>query len=334
MVNPPSPERATELAALAAQMDELDQAEAAAILARQAAKERLRVAITGCTACSLADTRHWGVPFTSPTEAYPIVLLGGAPGTEEDLTGLPFQGRAGQLLTRCLEAVHLTRETVHTMNTIACRPPRNSWDLAVAAEAPERCAAWFTAQLTLTEAWIVVALGEQAIERMLGEHRGIGREVRAGGRWAGGLYVIPAWHPGYVLAQGGTGASAQQDLVEALRQAADIAIGYETTRGAPSDRALEVVEYLGSKALAANTPKAVKAARHWWRSKGFIPVWSPVLNSDVVVTAHRDVRVPDGVRGIVFTVDELEKLSRLVDGGETLRRVAAVKQVMGAEVVW
>lgn len=321
--------------ALATSVAVLGDSEPGRILAHQLAKERLRLAIMGCQSCSLADTRTWGVPFTSPAGAFPIAVVGEAPGKDEDLTGLPFQGRSGKLLTTVLETVHLSRNVVHVVNTIACRPPNNSWDLAVAAGAPESCAAWFTAQLALTEAWLVVACGDKAITRMLGEHRGVGREVRAGGRWAGGYFVIPAWHPAYVLRQGTSGSGALDELVKAFKEAADIVLAYEYKPTAPSTRALEVVEYLGSEALRANTAKAAKAARNWWKRFGFIPVYSPVIDDDVLVTYDENVKIPTNMQGrVVFTIDELEKLAKLGDGGEMLRKVAAVKRVMGAEVVW
>jgi uracil-DNA glycosylase family 4 len=113
-----------------------------------------------CTACGLAKTRT-RVVFGSGTAKVPILFIGEAPGHDEDLSGLPFVGRAGQLLTKIIEAIHLRREDVYIANVLKCRPPENRQPLPHEAAA---CRHFLDRQIDLIRPKIICALGLSAAQ--------------------------------------------------------------------------------------------------------------------------------------------------------------------------
>ncbi len=163
---------------------------------------RLAATIRGCTACSeLVATRSSVVVGEAPPAAR-LILVGEAPGAQEDCAGRPFVGRAGQLLDELLLGAGLRREEVAVLNVLKCRPPANR---------PPRpaetgnCRPWLERQLELVGPVVTVALGLSATRWFLGRTSTLsavrGREHSLLGRT-----VIPTYHPSAALRFGPKGA--------------------------------------------------------------------------------------------------------------------------------
>ncbi len=166
--------------------------------------DALRDAALGCTACGLAETRTQVVFGVGDPHA-DLLFVGEGPGEQEDLQGEPFVGRAGQLLTRLIEGIGLTRDDVYIANVVKCRPPGNRDPQPVEIAT---CRPYLDAQLGFISPTVVVTLGNFATKLLLETKEGItklrGREFP----FRDGAVLIPALHPSAVLRNGG-GALAQ-----------------------------------------------------------------------------------------------------------------------------
>ncbi|MGH3744035.1 MAG: uracil-DNA glycosylase [Mycobacteriales bacterium] len=178
--------------------------------------EGLAAEIRGCTACpELVATRTTVVVGELPVRPR-LVLVGEAPGAQEDLVGRPFVGRAGQLLDRLLADAGIPREEVGVLNTLKCRPPDNRTPRAAELA---RCRPWLQQQLALAAPSLVVAMGATAV----GWFHGRGARVAAlRGRYetVGGVRVLATYHPSAALRFGPKGApmaALREDLVLAAR---------------------------------------------------------------------------------------------------------------------
>jgi DNA polymerase len=168
----------------------------------------------GCVACpELAATRTAVVVGDAPAGAR-LVLVGEAPGADEDRTGRPFVGRAGKLLDELLAEAGLDRAGVAVVNVLQCRPPGNRTPTTTEAT---RCRGWLDRKLDLIGPELVVTLGLSAAVAFLG--RGItlggvrGREHEAAGR-----RVLPTYHPSAAIRFGPKGAplaALREDLTTA-----------------------------------------------------------------------------------------------------------------------
>lgn len=178
----------------------------------------LAAEITACTRCpALAATRTHAVVGDHPVDGDhpPMVLVGEAPGREEDLAGRPFVGKAGQLLDRVLAEVGLNRSRVGVLNVIKCRPPGNR---APKPDEVTNCRPYLRQQLALLEPQLVVALGLTAVTWFLGRTtlaaaRGQLHEV-------GQLRVLATYHPSAAIRFGPNGApmaALREDLAYAAK---------------------------------------------------------------------------------------------------------------------
>jgi uracil-DNA glycosylase family 4 len=164
--------------------------------------EALATEIRGCTACSeLAAARDQVVVGELPPGAR-LVLVGEAPGAQEDLEGRPFVGRAGQLLDRLLGEAGLARAEVGVLNTLKCRPPANRAPKAVELA---QCRPWLERQLAFTGDALLVALGGTAVGWFFGRGARIGA-LRGTVADVGGRRVLPTYHPSAALRFGPYGA--------------------------------------------------------------------------------------------------------------------------------
>lgn len=155
---------------------------------------RLEQAIEGCTRCKLCRGRRTIVFGSGPAEAG-LMLIGEGPGEEEDRQGKPFVGRAGQLLTRMLESVGISRDEVYITNIVKCRPPgnRNPEPDEIAA-----CAPFLDGQLAAIRPRIVCALGTFAAQTLLRTREPIGK-LRGRVHAFGAIPLIPTFHPAFLL---------------------------------------------------------------------------------------------------------------------------------------
>ena len=148
-----------------------------------------------CTKCPLHKGRTRTVPGQGST-APEILFIGEGPGYDEDQQGLAFVGRAGQLLTKIIEAMGLTRDQVFIGNIVKCRPPENRKPLPDEMHA---CLPYLREQIQLLKPKIIVALGATAIQGLLGiETVGI---TKMRGKWLSynGIDLMPTYHPAYLL---------------------------------------------------------------------------------------------------------------------------------------
>lgn len=182
----------------------------------------LSAGMRGCTACpELAATRTSVVVGTLPPGAR-LLLLGEAPGAQEDATGLPFVGRSGRLLDVLLAEAGGCRDDVAVLNTLKCRPPANRPPRPAETA---RCRGWVERQLQLAAPSVVVALGLSATRWFLGptalqDVRGRLHDVALP---HGTVRVLPTWHPSAALRSGPRGEPRRvlrEDLRAALAAAA------------------------------------------------------------------------------------------------------------------
>lgn len=159
--------------------------------------DELFEAMRCCTLCDLAPGRTQVVVGTGPSPA-PLMMIGEAPGADEDAQGVPFVGRSGRLLQRLLDEAGLRREEVFITNIVACRPPGNRSPRVreIRAHAP-----WLEAQIRLVEPALIVTLGRVALTYFLPEARvtqihGEEQTIRRSGR---AITLLPLFHPSAAL---------------------------------------------------------------------------------------------------------------------------------------
>lgn len=157
--------------------------------------------VSVCTKCPhLARSRTRTVFGVGNPDAE-LMFIGEAPGADEDLRGEPFVGRAGQLLTRIIETMGLTRSDVYIANILKCRPDMPS---AVAGNRPptpaemQTCISYLIEQIEIVRPKVIVALGATAVEGLLGA-RGVMRELRGVWRSFRDTPLMITYHPSYLL---------------------------------------------------------------------------------------------------------------------------------------
>ena len=156
--------------------------------------ESLRHDCLQCRGCGLWETRTHVVFGVGNPEAE-ILLIGEGPGADEDMQGLAFVGAAGQLLTKMIAAMGMTREEVYICNIVKCRPPQNRTPFPEEAAA---CLPYLRQQVALVRPQVIVLLGATAARAVLGDQARITRDR---GRWVErkGVFIMPTYHPAALL---------------------------------------------------------------------------------------------------------------------------------------
>lgn len=182
--------------------------------------DEIERAVNGCEACRLCKGRHNAVPGEGRRDA-DIMLIGEGPGEQEDLSGRPFVGPAGQLLDRMLAAIGLGRADVFIANVVKCRPPRNRQPERDEAEA---CLPYLRAQVALVRPRIIVLLGATAARSAIGPEVRITRDR---GRWYAkdGVELLVTYHPSALLRDESLKRAAWQDFSQLRARA--LALGLE-----------------------------------------------------------------------------------------------------------
>jgi len=160
-----------------------------------------------CTACPIAQNRRHVVFGTGNPQA-DLMVIGEAPGSEEDAQGIPFVGKAGQLLSKMFAAINFSREEIYITNIIKCRPPGNR---DPEPEEIENCRNFLNQQIKLISPLIICTLGRPAAQTLLGTGEGITR-LRGQLFDYNGIPLIPIYHPAYLLRSPGKKKEAWQDL--------------------------------------------------------------------------------------------------------------------------
>lgn len=168
--------------------------------------ESLEAALKRCERCGLCKTRTNTVPGEGNRNA-DILFIGEGPGKDEDLSGRPFVGAAGQLLDKMLSAIGLARDDVYIANIVKCRPPgnRNPSDEEACA-----CMPYLRRQCLLIRPKIIVCLGSVAARHIIGNDVRITRDH---GQWRemGGILMMPTFHPAALLYDGSKKRDAWAD---------------------------------------------------------------------------------------------------------------------------
>ena len=173
----------------------------------------VRSELGDCTRCKLSRTRT-NIVFGAGNPNAELVFVGEAPGEEEDKQGEPFVGRAGELLTKMIEAMGYARETVYIANIIKCRPPnnRNPEPDELAA-----CEPFLLGQLGALRPKVIVALGKFAAQTLLRDDTAISR-LRGTWRDYQGVKLMPTFHPAYLLRSPQEKGKAWDDLKLVMRE--------------------------------------------------------------------------------------------------------------------
>lgn len=165
-------------------------------MAKEDSLKEIKEACENCCDCSLGETRN-KVVFSAGNPEAKIMLIGEAPGAQEDATGLPFVGRAGKLLDQLLLSQNITRENdIYICNTVKCRPPENR---VPTPQEKAECRKYLDAQIEIIKPKIILLCGATAVKSMMDTKLGI---TKIRGQWADGPFgskMMPIFHPSYLL---------------------------------------------------------------------------------------------------------------------------------------
>jgi uracil-DNA glycosylase family 4 len=161
---------------------------------RQSLLLSLQEKILRCTLCPLAAGRKNAVPGEGDFDAR-LMFVGEAPGADEDIQGRPFVGRAGQLLTKIIEAMKFRREDVFITNVVKCRPPSNR---TPARAEIQKCRPYLLAQIQAIQPRVIVSLGKIATDFFVPSAAGMSL-LRGNLHEFGKILVMPTFHPSYVI---------------------------------------------------------------------------------------------------------------------------------------
>jgi DNA polymerase len=188
-------------------------APAVATVPGDATLEHVRAELGDCRRCPLAASRK-NLVFGEGNPRAQLVFVGEAPGADEDAQGRPFVGRAGQLLTRIIEAMKLRRSDVYICNILKCRPPGNRNPEAGEIGA---CEPFLRKQLTAIGPRVVCALGTFAAKTLLATDSPI---TVLRGRWHDyrGVRLMPTYHPAYLLRNPGAKKMVWEDVQMIMRE--------------------------------------------------------------------------------------------------------------------
>jgi uracil-DNA glycosylase family 4 len=169
--------------------------------------------VSACQKCGLHATRTNTVPGQG-NPAPEIMFIGEGPGADEDEQGLAFVGRAGQLLTKIIEAMGLTRDEVFIGNIVKCRPPNNR---PPEPEEIAACIPYLKEQVAILQPKVIVCLGATAVKGLYGpEPKGI-TSIRGQWRTFEGIDVMPTYHPAYLLRNPNMKKDVWEDMKTVLR---------------------------------------------------------------------------------------------------------------------
>ena len=156
----------------------------------------VRTELGDCTRCKLHELGRKQIVFGAGDEHAQLMFVGEAPGRDEDIKGVPFVGRAGQLLTKIIESIDLSRESVYIANVIKCRPPQNR---NPEPDEVETCEPFLFSQIDAIQPRVIVALGAFAVRTLLRDDKTPISKLRGRQYSYRGTTLIPTFHPAYLL---------------------------------------------------------------------------------------------------------------------------------------
>ncbi|HTF70409.1 MAG TPA: uracil-DNA glycosylase [Edaphobacter sp.] len=181
---------------------------------KPSALEAIREDIGDCTRCPLAYAGRRKIVFADGDPNARLMFVGEGPGADEDTQGLPFVGKAGQLLNNMISAMGLKREQVYIANIVKCRPPGNRVPEPVEANT---CSQFLLRQIDVVQPEIIVALGSTAATYLLGVKQSLSG-LR--GRWHGcrGAKLVVTYHPAFLLRDPRQKGEAWKDLQMVMKE--------------------------------------------------------------------------------------------------------------------
>jgi DNA polymerase len=175
--------------------------------------EELKGSIENCNKCKLCSKRK-NIVFGVGNENTDIMFIGEGPGADEDEQGIPFVGKAGQLMNKAFEAIGIDRDSVYIANIVKCRPPNN--------RDPENdeingCMNYLRNQVMIIKPKIIVLLGRISLQNILGQEYKI---TASRGKWIEkkGILYMPTWHPAALLRDETKKIDFINDLQEVVRK--------------------------------------------------------------------------------------------------------------------
>lgn len=156
--------------------------------------EEIRRELGDCRRCKLHRTRTT-IVFGEGNEKTKLMFIGEGPGYDEDVQGRPFVGKAGQLLTKIIQSIHLRREEVYITNIVKCRPPQNR---NPEPDEIQSCHPFLQKQIQSIQPKMICALGTFAAQTLLSTDAKI-TSLRGRIFELGGIKVLPTYHPAYLL---------------------------------------------------------------------------------------------------------------------------------------
>ena len=191
------------------------EAEAVPVQIARSAREVLaaiREDLGDCTRCKLHSQGRKQIVFGVGNDSAEVMFVGEAPGADEDIQGEPFVGRAGQLLTKMIEAMGFKRSEVYIANVLKCRPPNNR---NPEPDEIEQCQPFLFRQIASIQPKVIIALGAFAARTLLETNDPISR-LRGRVYSYRGAKLIPTFHPSFLLRSPGYKREAWEDLKKAL----------------------------------------------------------------------------------------------------------------------
>lgn len=174
--------------------------------------DELRACVAECSRCELANSRTRTV-FGAGNHDADWMIVGEAPGAEEDRSGEPFVGHAGKILDEMLRAIGQDRESVFIVNILKCRPPDNRDPKPAEAAA---CRAYLDRQIELVQPKVILAAGKIAAQNLLGSNEKVG-DMRGRGYDLNGIPLVVTYHPAYLLRSPSQKRKSWEDLCLAMR---------------------------------------------------------------------------------------------------------------------
>jgi uracil-DNA glycosylase family 4 len=187
---------------------------------REKSLRELESQVEQCRKCRLAETRTKTV-FGEGSATAEVMFIGEGPGNQEDLSGRPFVGRAGELLTRIIErGMGIARSRVYIANLVKCRA---TVDMKMVRDRPpdpeevEICTPYLLRQVEIIRPRVIVALGSPSMKFLLKTGIGI---TKMRGKWGefNGIPVMPTFHPSYVLRNGGETSPLRKEVWEDIKK--------------------------------------------------------------------------------------------------------------------
>jgi uracil-DNA glycosylase family 4 len=175
-----------------------------------------------CVKCAELSRCRTNVVFGTGNPNAEIMFVGEGPGHDEDLQGLPFVGRSGELLTKIIGAMGFTREEVYIANVVKCRPPENRTPLP---DEIANCLPYLLSQIELIQPKVLVALGATAVRALLDVQIGI---TKMRGHWYTfrNIPIMPTFHPAYLLRNPPAKKEVWEDMKAVLEK-----LGREVPKG-------------------------------------------------------------------------------------------------------